>query len=132
MQHSISSMSAPRCHYYIWITIASPEQFHLKSSYCALLDAKQHRAWKLHRRFFGLVLANIFCTNRSSRGRADKALNSFFPCRSKTCAHTVTNEGKEKVDAFYFNIDYRACAKPLAADTLYFHAQYRQQSPAKG
>lgn len=41
----------------------------------------------------------------------------------------MTNEGKDKVDAYYFNIDYRAYSHPLAADTLYFHAQYRQCSP---
>jgi hypothetical protein len=45
---------------------------------------------------------------------------------------TVTNEGTQKVDAFYYNIDYRAYPKPLPADTLYFHAQYRQAAPNKG
>ncbi len=44
---------------------------------------------------------------------------------------TVTNEGKEKVDAFYFNIDMRQC-HALPADVLYFHAQYRQAAPNKG
>ena len=43
---------------------------------------------------------------------------------------TVTNDGTQKVDSFYFNFDYRA--KPLPASTLYFHAQYRQAAPAKG
>ena len=45
---------------------------------------------------------------------------------------TVTNEGQRKVDAFYFNIDYRALSKPLPVDTLYFHAQYRQAAPNQG
>ena len=45
---------------------------------------------------------------------------------------TVTNEGSRKVDAFYFNIDYRAYSKPLPAEQLYFHAQYRQATPAHG
>jgi hypothetical protein len=45
---------------------------------------------------------------------------------------TVTNEGAIKTDAFYFNIDYRAYNKPLAADQLYLHAQYRQAAPAQG
>jgi hypothetical protein len=44
---------------------------------------------------------------------------------------TVTNEGRRKVDAFYFNIDFRAYTKPLSQDTLYFHAQYRQGAPNK-
>jgi len=51
-----------------------------------------------------------------------------FPSHAKI---TVTNEGQRKVNAFYFNIDYRAYAKPLPADTLYFHAQYRQGTPNK-
>ncbi|HKU27156.1 MAG TPA: glycoside hydrolase family 172 protein, partial [Candidatus Sulfotelmatobacter sp.] len=45
---------------------------------------------------------------------------------------TVTNEGAIKTDAFYFNVDYRAYGKPLSSDQLYFHAQYRQESPARG
>jgi hypothetical protein len=45
---------------------------------------------------------------------------------------TVTNEGSLKVGAFYFNVDYRSYSKPLPADFLYFHAQYRQASPAHG
>src|SRR5262249_11106559 len=44
----------------------------------------------------------------------------------------VTNEGQQRVDALYFNVDYRGCLKPLPADTLYFHAQYRQASPNQG
>jgi hypothetical protein len=43
-----------------------------------------------------------------------------------------TNDSIAKVDAFYFNIDYRSCSKPLPTDTLYVHAQYRQATPAHG
>jgi len=45
---------------------------------------------------------------------------------------TVTNMGKQKVDAFYFNLDVQIHSKSLPADTLYFHAQYRQATPNKG
>jgi hypothetical protein len=45
---------------------------------------------------------------------------------------TVENAGKLKLDELYYNVDYQAYAKPLPADTLYFHAQYRQASPNKG
>jgi hypothetical protein len=45
---------------------------------------------------------------------------------------TVSNEGQTKVGSFYFNLDYRAYARPLASDTLYFHAQFRQAQPAHG
>jgi hypothetical protein len=45
---------------------------------------------------------------------------------------TVTNEGKAEVEAFYFNLDYRALSHALPADTLYFHAQFRQAQPNHG
>jgi Protein of unknown function (DUF2961) len=64
---------------------------------------------------------------------SDKALNCFFPMPFQKHARiTVTNEGTQKVNAFYFNIDYRVYPTALPADTLYFHAQYRQAAPAKG
>jgi hypothetical protein len=84
--------------------------------------------------FFGLGLGDyhLFQSLPLSVG-ADKALNSFFSMPFQRHARiTVTNEGARKVDAFYFNIDYRAYSKPLAGDLLYFHAQYRQAAPARG
>ena len=36
------------------------------------------------------------------------------------------------MDAFYFNLDYRALAQPLSSETLYFHAQFRQAQPNHG
>src|SRR2546429_6850467 len=44
----------------------------------------------------------------------------------------LTNDGKGRVFSFYFNLDFRALAKPLPADTLYFHAQFRQAQPNLG
>jgi len=45
---------------------------------------------------------------------------------------TVFNEGQQKVEAFYFNLDYRAYPQPLTTGTLYFHAQFRQAQPNRG
>ncbi len=41
---------------------------------------------------------------------------------------TATNEGKQPVGAFYSNIDYQLVPS-LPDDIVYFHAQYRQQTP---
>jgi hypothetical protein len=84
--------------------------------------------------FFGLGLGDyhLYHALPLSVG-ADNALNSFFPMPFQKHARiTITNEGSHKVDAFYFNIDYRAYSKPLQQDLLYFHAQYRQAAPAQG
>jgi len=45
---------------------------------------------------------------------------------------TVTNEGKEAVGAFYYNIDYRTYSHPLPPNMIYFHAEYRQAQPNHG
>lgn len=84
--------------------------------------------------FFGLGLGDYFIYQSAPLAVApERSLNSFFPMPFQKHARiTVTNEGAAEIPYFYFNIDYRACAKPLTADLLYFHAQYRQATPSKG
>jgi len=121
---------------HIWITIASPEQFHLKKLVLRMYwDREDTPSVEAPiGDFFGLGLGEYFLYQSVPLAvAADNALNSFFPMPfQKNARITVTNEGTQKVGAFYFNIDYRACPKPLPADTLYFHAQYRQKTPNKG
>lgn len=63
----------------------------------------------------------------SSNGRAR---NCYWPMPFRKSARiTVTNDGTARVGAFYYYIDYRKY-ESLPADTLYFHAQYRQEIPA--
>ncbi|HEV2348949.1 MAG TPA: glycoside hydrolase family 172 protein [Terriglobia bacterium] len=118
---------------HVWITIASGERFHLKKLVLRMYwDGESEPSVETPiGDFFGLGLGDYFLYQSIPLAvGADKALNSFFPMPfSKHARMTVTNEGQRKVDAFYFNIDYRAYAKPLPADTLYFHAQYRQGTP---
>jgi hypothetical protein len=121
---------------HIWITIASEEQFHLKKLVLRMYwDGEESPSVEAPLGdFFGLGNGEYFRYESAVLAVAsDKALNSFFPMPfQKRARITVTNEGKEKVGAFYFNIDYQAHAKPLPRDTLYFHAQYRQAYPAAG
>jgi hypothetical protein len=121
---------------HIWITIASDDPHHLKA-----LVLRMH--WDGEATpsvetpigdFFGLGLGEYYLYQSVPLSiGSDKALNSFFPMPFQKHARiTVTNEGAIKVGAFYFNIDYRSYNKPLPADQLYFHAQYRQAAPAQG
>ena len=84
--------------------------------------------------FFGLGLGDYVVYESGPLAVApNRALNSFFPMPFQKHARiTVTNEGSHDVPNFYFNIDYRAYSRPLPADLLYFHAQYRQASPNNG
>ena len=84
--------------------------------------------------FFGLGLGDYVVYESAPLAVApNRALNCFFPMPfQKHAKMTLTNEGADDVPAFYFNIDYRVYAKPLPAELLYFHAQYRQASPNHG
>ncbi len=84
--------------------------------------------------FFGLGLGEYhpWHSEMLSVGSV-KALNCFFPMPfAKHARITVTNEGKQPINSLYYNIDYRKYSHPLAPDTLYFHAEYRQAQPNHG
>ncbi len=121
---------------HIWITVASPEAYHLKK--LVLRIYWDHETTPSVEAplgdFFGLGLGEYhrWESELLSVG-SDKALNSFFFMPFQKHARiTVSNEGQQKVDAFYFNLDYRALSQPLPMGTLYFHAQYRQAQPNHG
>jgi len=118
---------------HVWVTIASPERFHLKRLVLRMFwdDETTPSVEAPIGDFFGLGLGDYFLYQSVPLSvGADNALNSFFPMPFQKHARiTVTNEGRARVDAFYFNIDYRSLAHPLPDGTLYFHAQYRQCTP---
>ena len=128
--------SGPAIITHIWFTLADNEAYHLKKLVLRMYwdgEATPSVETPLGD-FFGLGLGEYFTYQSAPLAAApNRALNSFFPMPFQKHARiTVTNMGREKVDAFYFNIDYQVFDKPLPASTLYFHAQYRQLSPAKG
>jgi hypothetical protein len=121
---------------HVWVTIASEDPHHLKALVLRMYwDGETAPSVESPiGDFFGLGLGDyhLYQSAPLSVG-SDKALNCFFSMPFQKHARiTVSNEGAQRTDAFYFNIDYRAYTKPLAADSLYFHAQYRQATPARG
>ena len=127
----IFSVSQPGVITHIWFTIAASSH-HLKEIVLRIY-------WDGHDKpsvetpvgdFFGLNLGQYVPYRSAFLDCASQnGLNCYFamPFR-KSARITVTNEGKRKVDAFYFNIDYQLVPS-LPADSLYFHAQYRQATP---
>jgi hypothetical protein len=120
---------------HVWITIASDEEYHLKRLVLRMYwDGEATPSVEAPvGDFFGLGLGDYFLYQSIPLSvGADKALNSFFPMPFQKHARiTLTNEGHERVDSLYWNIDMRAYTAPLPAETLYFHAQYRQAAPNK-
>ena len=120
---------------HVWITIWDDELFHLKKIVLRMYwDGETTPSVEAPvGDFFGLGTGDYiqFQAIPISVG-ADKALNCFFPMPFQKHARiTLTNEGREKAGAVYWNIDYRAYRAPLPSDTLYFHAQYKQATPNK-
>jgi hypothetical protein len=128
--------SGPGIITHIWITIASPEKYHLKKLVLRMYwDGETSPSVEAPvGDFFGLGLGDYFQFESTPLAVAsDKALNSFFPMPFRKRARVIiVNEGSADVDALYFNIDYQALNRDLAADTMYFHAQYRQAAPNRG
>lgn len=121
---------------HIWYTLYDPEPYHLKKLVLRMYwDGETSPSVETPLGdFFGLGLGDYHVWESELLSAAnDRALNSFFPMPfQKRARITVTNEGKGKVFSFYYNLDYRAYSKPLPADTLYFHAQFRQAQPNLG
>lgn len=114
---------------HIWFTISDGEPYYFKRIVLRMYwDGETDPSVEAPiGDFFGLGLgvAHTWESAVLSVGN-NNALNCFFPMPYQHHARiTVTNEGKEAVSNLYYNIEYRGYARPLPADTLYFHAEYR-------
>ena len=132
---TIAEIEGPAVISHIWITIATPERWHLKKIVLRMYwdDEATPSVEAPVGDFFGLGLGEYFLYEADvlSVG-SQKALNSFFPMPFRRSAKiTVTNEGDENIGAFYYNIDYER-HESLPEDIGYFHAQYRQGVPTPG
>lgn len=118
---------------HIWFTIADNEDKHLKKIVLRMYwDGESTPSVEAPiGDFFGLGNGEYFLYQAAPLAvGADKALNSFFPMPFRKHARiTVTNEGQERINSLYWNIDWRQYSSPLPPSTLYFHAQYRQATP---
>ena len=121
---------------HLWCTIASRDPNHLKALVLRMYwDGEQTPSVEAPiGDFFGQGLGEYHQFQSAPLAVGSiKALNSFFPMSFARHARiTVSNEGSIPTGSFYFNIDWRSYPRPLPADMLYFHAQYRQATPNQG
>lgn len=119
---------------HIWFTISAASPTHLKEIVLrGYWDGESKPSVEVPvGDFFGLNLADyVIYESQYLACSPGKSLNCYFamPYR-KSARFTVTNEGRQDVGAFYSNIDFLS-VDALPQDTLYFHAQYRQETPTK-
>jgi hypothetical protein len=117
---------------HIWFTIAADSKYHLKEIVLRIYwdgEAKPSVETPIGD-FFGLNLGDYNLYQSAYLNCSSvKALNCYFKMPfQKSARIAVTNEGKNKVGAFYSNIDYQLVPR-LSGRALYFHAQYRQAAP---
>ena len=128
--------SGPGIITHIWITLTNDDPSHLKALVLRMYwdgEASPSVEAPLGD-FFGLGLGEYFLYHSIPLSVGpERALNCFFPMPfSKSARITLSNESDKPVHAVFFNIDYQSYSRPLPGDLLYFHAQYRQASPAHG
>jgi hypothetical protein len=121
---------------HIWITIASDDPNHLKGIVLRMYwDGEAHPSVEAPLGdFFGLGLGDYFLYQSVPLAVGPhRALNCYFPMPfQKSARITLTNETDRQIRAVFFNVDYQIYSHPLSSDLLYFHAQYRQATPAHG
>jgi hypothetical protein len=121
---------------HIWMTIADREKYHLKQLVFRIYwDGETSPSVEAPvGDFFGLNVGEYYDYESSVLAIGNnKGLNSFFPMPFRQHARiTLTNEGKLPADAVYYNVDYRLGPAEADAQSLYFHAQYRQAVPNRG
>lgn len=132
---TIGDVQGPGIFKHIWITIASNEPHHLKKIVLRMYwdDEKTPSVEAPIGDFFGLGLGKYFLyESKFLSVGSQRALNCNFemPFR-KSAKVTITNEGNQPIDAFYYNIEWEK-HKSLPENAAYFHAQYRQATPTKG
>jgi len=109
---TILDVDGPATLTHIWFTLSSREATHLKK--LVLRMYWDHESTPSVETplgdFFGLGLGDYYTWESELLAVAhEHALNSFFPMPfQKHALVTVTNEGQKMVDAFYFNLGYRA------------------------
>jgi len=118
---------------HIWFTIAAPSKDHLRELVLRMYwdDAVKPAVECPIGDFFAQGHGKYveFSSAPVSVG-ARMALNCYWPMPFKKHAIiTVTNEGSDRVNALYFNLDYRLDRR-AERNLRYFHTQYRTYFPA--
>jgi len=132
---TIGDAQGPGIITHMWFTIATPERYHLKKIVLRMYwdDERLPAVEAPIGDFFGLGMGEYFMYESGPLSvGSQKALNCYFPMPFRQRARiTITNEGSQPIQAFYYNLDWQK-HRSLPEDLAYFHAEYRQATPTPG
>jgi len=130
----LAQITGPAAIHHIWVTISAEAFYGRKIVLRMYWDGEKNPSVEAPiGDFFGV--GHGLNRNMSSLPIADssegRARNCYWMMPfQKSARITVTNEGSREIPAFYYYIDYREMSW-MGADTPYFHAQYRQETPCE-
>jgi len=133
---TIADLQGPGRITHVWFTIAAEDKYYPRSMTLRIYwdGEKEPSVEAPIGDFFAVghgldVPLNSFPVAVSSDGRAR---NCYWPMPfHKSARVTVSNDSPDKrVQALYYYVDWQKLPG-LPADTMYFHAQYRQEFPCK-
>ncbi|MCC6694460.1 MAG: DUF2961 domain-containing protein [Candidatus Hydrogenedentes bacterium] len=129
----LADLEGPGVVTHIWCTIGTADLFHGRSHVLRVFydGAAQPSVQVPLGDFFGI--GNAAWEDYESAVAVVSAVGRARTCywRMPFKQHirvTVTNEGSQDTDSFYYYVDYEK-RESLPDDTVYFHAQYRQENP---
>ncbi|HOW70481.1 MAG TPA: DUF2961 domain-containing protein [Phycisphaerae bacterium] len=131
---TLAELQGPGVVRHIWFTIAAPAGWGRWLTLRMYWDGQEEPAVETPIGDFfavghgALTAVDSLPVAVSSEGRA---LNCYWPMPfAKSAKLTLTNDSKEAARAIYYYVDYEEVDE-LPSTTAFFHAQYRQEYPAK-
>lgn len=128
----VANLTGPGEITHFWTTIAAPDPNHLRDIVIRIYwDGNSYPSVETPiGDFYGM--GNGQYTNFKNPVQAygtDHGMNCFWPMPfAKSARVEIENESDQRVDAYYYYIDWRKLDK-IPERTCYFHAQYRQAFP---
>ncbi len=129
----LADLEGPGVVNHIWCTIGTYDLFHGRTHVLRVYyDGAEHPSVQVPLGdFFGIGHAawedyTSAVAVVSSEGRA-RSCYWRIPFKQHVLI-TVANEGEQDTDSFYYYVDWER-RESLPEDTVYFHAQYRQENP---
>lgn len=137
---TVAELIGPGCITHIWMTAGSQDPCYLRSLVLRMWwDGETAPSVEVPLGdFFGLGHGRIQAYQSHpftvSRGEGElgtgTSMNCYFQMPFASSARIeVENQSPNSVDCFYFYVDYESYDRPLPADALRFHAQWRRENP---
>jgi len=139
---TLAELTGPGSITHIWFTIGAEDPCYLRSLVLRIWwDGEDTPSVEVPvGDFFGMGHARLRAyqcypfavSNGDNQVGGGAGMNCYFQMPfARSARITVENQSDKRVSMFYYYVDYETYDRPLAADTLRFHAQWRRENPTR-